>query len=153
MQEITSYHVDHGLGTVELSLTAERLIIRTEGRGLLDRPKVVDVALSELDRYAVVPVIAAQQAGGMTCDSEFIVTYRVAADRKAKRVFVDNDDALRAFLAQLVRRHPAGSLLHLPPAQAHEQLGVASAAKAVYIVIALLVAVPIVIALLTVAFG
>jgi hypothetical protein len=144
MREITTYSVDHGLGTVELSLT---------GRGLLDRPKVLDVALSELERYAVVPVIVAQRAGGMTADSEFIVTYRVAGDKKAKRVFVDDDNALRAFLAQLVRHHPAGSLLHLPPAQAHEQLGVGSAAKAVYVVIALLVAVPIVVALLTVAFG
>src|SRR5690348_10958222 len=99
MQEPISYSLDHATSTVNLSLTADRLIINTAGKGLADRPRTLEIPLSDLQKFAVVPTIAAQnvvarQAGenvyDAAYDSEFIVSYNTAGKTTHKRVFVNN---------------------------------------------------------------
>jgi len=149
MPETVAYFLEHVHGTVELTLTVDRLTATTRGVGLADRTRTVDVALSDLRKFALVPTIAAQNLVDHgkyhdTYDAEFMYSYSENGKLKKKRVFVrSGDEELQAILRELERRCPAASLLGLDPDAAERQIGVVSAKKAVYLLLALLIGGPI----------
>jgi hypothetical protein len=159
MEEPTIYSLDHANGSVELTLTAQRFIAKTQGKGLLDKPRTIDIPFTDLEKFCLVPTINAQNvvaAGRGTprvyddsYDSEFIFSYREGGKLKRKRVFVNREgEAFSRLLEDLKTRCPAASLLDLDPAEAQQQIGALSARKAVYIVIGLIVGVPVIIMLI-----
>lgn len=157
MQLPITYSLDHSTGKVELTLADNRLLTNTQGKGLLDKPKSIDIPLSDLKQFCLVPTIAAQNLqspknpGDFSYDSEFIFSYREGTQVKNKRLFVNSkDETFAALLQQLGTKRPDASLLQLPPAEAQKQMGVLSARKTVIIIICLLVGVPILIALIVI---
>jgi len=157
MPEPINYFIDQSNGTVDLTLTDERLIAKTQGKGLIDKPRTTDIPLSDLEHFCLVPTIAAQNlvsycsTGDHSYDAEFIFSYREGEQLKKKRVFVNSrDESFRVLLENLGRECPSASLLHLEPAEAQKQMGVLSASKTIYIIIGLLVGVPLVIALIVI---
>lgn len=137
MSTDVTYQHDYGAGTVELTLSPGRLVTRTHGRGLLDRPKLLDLALTDLVGYAVLPGLAANQSAGHDSDSFLVFTYRVAGKSATKRLFVNNDHELRLFLTELARQCPEASMLHLPEGEAYRRLGVVSPNRGLYILFGL----------------
>ena len=157
MQEPITYFIDESNGTVDLTLTRERFIAKTQGKGLIDKPRTIDIPLSDLKYFCLVSTIAPQNlvsytsAGDRSYDSEFIFSYREGEQLKKKRVFVNSrDESFKTLLETLGRECPSASLLHLAPAEAQKQMGVLPASKAIYIIIGLLVGVPLVIALIVI---
>ena len=157
MQEPINYLLDHSTGTVDLTLNDQRFIAKTQGKGLIDKPRVIDIPLTDLKHFCLVPTIAPQNLqtyavdGDFSYDSEFIFSYQESEQLKKKRVFVNSrDESFKMLLENLGRKCPSASLLHLAPAEAQKQMGVVSATKTVYIVIGLLVGVPIIIALIVI---
>ena len=162
MAEPINYFLEHTTAAVDLTLTGERLIVRTQGRGLLDKLRTIDIPLSDLKNFCLVPTIGAQNIIGRvgeenardfaydrSYDSEFIFSYQEAGKLKKKRVFVNSQDEMfQRFLAALESRRPEASLLHLEPAEAQKRIGVMSARKAVFILVGLLVGVPVLLALI-----
>lgn len=157
MQEPITYFIDHSTGTVELTLTDNRLIAKTQGKGLLDKPRNTDIALSDLKHFCLVPTIAIQNLqspgadGDYSYESEFIFSYHEGEQLRNKRVFVNGrNQSFEMFLRGLETQCPGASLLHLEPAEAQKQMGVLSASKAAYVIIGLLVGVPILIVLIVI---
>lgn len=155
MQESINYFLDHSTATVDLTLTDERLISKTQGKGALDKPRIIDIPLSDLKNFCLIPTIASQNLasysseGDHSYDSEFIFSYREGEKTKNKRAFVNSrDESFMLLLNDLSRKCPTASLLHLAPAEAQKQIGAVSATKVVYIFLGLLVGVPIIIALI-----
>ncbi len=155
MQEPINYFLDHSTGTVDLTLTGERLITKTQGKGLIDKPRTIDIPLSDVKNFCLVPTIAPQNlvtstsVGDLSYDSEFIFSYHAQGKLKKKRIFVNSQDETFQGLAEDLRgKCPAASLLHLEPGEAQKQMGALSATKALYIVIGLIVGVPLLIALI-----
>ena len=155
MAEPIAYFLDHSQSTVDLALTGERLIIKTQGKGLLDKPRVIDIALADLRGFYVTRTIAAQNLvspgseGDRSYDSEFIFSYVNEGKLKNKRVFVNSQDpAFQRFLGSLGTARPDASLLHLDSAEALKQIGTISSTKALYLIIGLIVAVPLLIGLI-----
>ena len=60
MSESIVYSLDHSTSNVNLALTDERLICKTQGKGLLDKPKTVDIPISDLKQFCLVPTISFQ---------------------------------------------------------------------------------------------
>jgi hypothetical protein len=161
-QEPINYFLKHSNATVDLALTNDRLIVNTQGKGLLDRLRTIDIPLSDLESFCLVPTIGAQNIIGrrseenagdfaydLSYDSEFIFSYRDNGNLKKKRVFVNSrDEIFQRLLEALESSCPEASLLHLEPAEAQKQIGVISARKGVYIIIALLVGLPVIGALI-----
>ncbi len=159
MQEPIRYFLDHATATVDLTLTDGRLIARTQGKGALDKLRVIDIAFSDLKNFCLVPTIASQNLvsytseGDRSYDSEFIFSYREGEKTKVKRVFVNSrDQSFAMFLNGLKEKCPNASLLHLAPAEAQKQIGATSASKVIYIFLGLIIGVPILIALLVIIF-
>jgi hypothetical protein len=155
MKAPIKYFIDQSNGTVDLALTDERFITKTQGKGLIDKPRTIDIPLSDLKNFCLVPTIAPQNlvsytsAGDHSYDAEFIFSYREGEQLKTKRVFVNSrNESFKVLLENLGRECPAASLLHLGPAEAQNQMGVLSASKTIYIIIGLLVGVPLVVALI-----
>lgn len=158
MQEPVTYSLDRATGSASLSLTPTRLTVQSQGKGLLDKPRIVDISLSDVHKFCVAPTVAAQHvvSGGRSeivqdtsYDSEFIFSYTDNGAVKSKRIFVSRSDpAFQRFLDALQKARPDASLLHLEPAEAQQQMGVQSASKAVYLIIGLLVGVPVITVLL-----
>lgn len=158
MQEPITYTLDHATSTVNLNLTPDRLIVNTQGKGLADRPRTIDIPPSDVVNFALVPTISAQNLVGRegaqnvydaSYDSEFIFTYRDADKVATKRVFVNRQDAaFQSFLQALEQARPDASLTHLDPVEAQKQMGVLSASKALPIIIAVMVGIPLLIALI-----
>ena len=160
MSNQIEYCLKHAHGTVDLVLVDDHLIVNTQGVGLADRLRTIDVELSELKKFCLVPTIGAQnvisrhgQDGEMefdtSYDAEFIFSYLLGTRLKKKRVFINSqNDDFQAILSELLAKRPDASLLDLPPAEAQKQIGVMSARKAVYIIVFLLVGVPVIIALI-----
>ena len=154
------YSLKHAHGMVDLVLVDDHLIVNTQGVGLADRLRTIDVELSQLKNFCLVPTIGAQnvisrhgQNGEMefdtSYDAEFIFSYLLGTRVKKKRVFVNSQsDDFQAILSELLSKRPDASLLDLPPAEAQKQIGVMSARKAVYLIVFLLVGVPVIIALI-----
>ena len=158
MPEPINYFIDQSNGTVDLTLTDERLIAKTKGKGLIDKPRTTDIPLSDLEHFCLVPTIAPQNlvsyrsTGDHSYDAEFIFSYRAGEQLKKKRgVFVNSrDESFKRLLENLASKCPRASLLHLEPAEAQKQMGVLSAGKTIYIIIGLLVGVPLVITLIVI---
>lgn len=154
------YNLKHAHGVVDLALVNDRLLVNTQGNGLADKLRTIDLALSDLKNFCLVPTIGAQNlisrhgADGemeydQTYDAEFIFSYTVGGKLKKKRVFVNShDNNFQAILEQLVAARPDASLLDLPPAEAQKQIGVMSPRTAVFIIVGLLVGVPVIAALI-----
>ena len=141
--------VQHVIGTVDLTLTTDRLIATTCGTGLLDRPRTIDVALVDLVRFALVPANRAQQMlGEATYDAELLLSYRLDGDVRRRRILVDSTDpALRQLLARLAALRPEASLLDVEPAEAYGEIGAADPTRTVKILLAVVVGVPVLISL------
>lgn len=159
MQESVRYFLDHATATVDLALTDGRLIAKTQGKGALDKPRIVDVPLADLKNFCLVPTTAAQNLatysseGDQSYDSEFIFSYREGEKTKVKRVFVNSQNqSFARLLGGLQEKCPHASLLHLAPAEAQKQIGATSASKVIYIFLALIIGVPVLIALLVIIF-
>jgi hypothetical protein len=161
MNEPINYYLKHAHGMVDLVLVDDRFIVNTQGTGLLDKLRTIDISLSSLKNFCLVPTIGAQNIisrhGGedagfvydRSYDAEFIFSYLDEGKLKKKRVFVNSqDDSFQTILETLQSECPEASLLHLEPAEAQKQIGVMAARKAVFIVIALLVGVPTVIVMI-----
>lgn len=162
MDQPINYFLKHAHAAVDLVLTDERLIVNTQGRGLLDKLKTIDIPLSALKNFCLVQTIGAQNIVGRVSqekpgdfaydhsyDSEFIFSYQENGKLKKKRVFVNSrDEVFQTFLGALESSRPDASLLHLEPSEAQKQIGVMQARTAVYIIVGLLVGVPVVLALI-----
>src|SRR5436190_18089243 len=156
MAEPIEYFLKHAHGTVDLALVGDRLIVNTHGAGLADKLRTIDLALSDLKKFCLVPTIGAQNVisrhgedGEMeydqSYDAEFIFSYAAGSKTKKKRVFVNSqNDKFQAILSQLTARRPDASLLDLPPAEAQKQIGVMSARTAVFIIVGVLVGLPVI---------
>ena len=165
MNEIKTYNLDHATSRVELKLMPGRLVVNTQGKGALDRLRTIDIALSDLKHFAVVPAIQIQHlAAGkinradtvmdFSYDSEFIFSYHDNGSLKKKRQFVNNEASeFQEFIKTLEKVRPDASLRNLAPADALKQMGVMSAATTVKIVIGLLVLIPITIVILVQIFS
>src|SRR5437660_8109192 len=159
MAEPIEYLLKHAHGTVDLAVADDHFIVNTQGVGLADRLRTIDVTLSDVKKFCLVPTIGAQNlisrhgADGemeydQSYDAEFIFSYAVGSRMKKKRVFVNSqNDNFQAILEQLTTRRPDASLLDLPPAEAQKQIGVLSGRTAVFIIVGLLVGVPVIAAL------
>ncbi len=157
MKEPIKYFIDQSNGTVDLTLTDERFIAATKGKGLIDKPRVIDIPLSDLKNFCLAPTITAQNlasfssAGDYSYDAEFIFSYREGERLKKKRVFVNSrDESFKVLLENLGRECPTASLLHLDPAEAQKQMGVLSASKSIYLILGLLIGVPLLVALIVI---
>lgn len=163
MEEPATYSLRHAHGMVDLVLTGDRLIVNTQGVGLIDKLRTIDIPLSSLRNFCVAPTIGAQNIisrhggeGGdflydRSYDAEFIFSYQADKKLKKKRAFVNShDDVFQSLLEELVSMRPDASLLHLEPAEAQKQIGVMAARKGVFIIIGLLVGLPIVIAMIAI---
>jgi hypothetical protein len=155
VQDPITYAAEHVNTTVELTLSESRLVVKTKGRGLIDKLKVIDVALSDLDKFALIPTIAAQNVVGQgtgiqlisdtSYDAEFIFSYREGGKVQKKRVFVDSgDETFQRLLEALKTARPAASLLDIDPADAQQQIGVISAGSALRLIVGIIVAVPVI---------
>ncbi len=157
MPEPINYFLDQATGTVDLTLTEARLTTKTKGKGLLDKLRIIDIPLSDLTHFCLVPTIAPQNLvsyaseGDLSYDSEFVFSYREGEQLKKKRVFVNSrDEAFKKLLENLKRECPSASLLHLEPAEAQKQIGVMASSRALYLIIGLLIGVPVLIALIVI---
>src|SRR5256885_5280402 len=98
MREPIRYFIDQSNGTVDLTLNNQRLIATTQGKGLIDKLRTIDIPLSDLKNFCLVPTIAAQNLvsftspGDHSYDAEFIFSYREGEQVKKKRVFVNGRD-------------------------------------------------------------
>jgi hypothetical protein len=159
MPEPLTYSLDFATGTVNLALTSRRFTVTTQGKGLIDKPRTIDMAVSDLEKFGVIPTIRAQNIVGQDAgtsmiydesyDAELMFSYREAGTLKKKRLFVNSHDpAFEAIVAQLKADRPTASLLDLDPAEAQKQIGAMPASKALFIVIGVIVGVPLVIGLI-----
>ena len=155
MRSELDYSLDHTTSSLHMAVIDSRLVVNTQGKGALDKPKTIDIPLSRLKHFCLVPTINAQNLhnfrneGDHSYDSEFIFSY-VDGDRtKSKRVFVASQDAqLQMIVNELARQRPDASLLGLDPAEAQKQMGVVSAAKTALVILALLIGVPILLSII-----
>lgn len=149
-----TYSIDHSTSSAELSLSEERFRVRTKGKGLADRERTIDIPIADLRQFCLIPTIGAQNLAGAklapdtSYDSEFIFSYVDGGRLEKKRLFVlKGDEAFDRLIGRLGSLRPDASLLHLDPAEAQKQIGVISAAKTVWVVIAIIVGIPVLIAL------
>ena len=153
--EPITYFLKRAEGTVDLSLTNDRFVAKTQGTGLLDKPRVTDIALSDLKNFCLVKTMGIQNlvapgsGGDFTFDSEFIFSFSHDGKPKNRRIFVNSrDPRFQALLERLTELCPGSSLLHLDPVEAQKQIGAVSSAKAVVVIIGILITVPILIGLI-----
>ena len=143
------------IGTVELTLTADRFIATTCGVGLLDRPRTVSVALAELVTFAVVPATAAQRMlGEATYDAELLLSYRAEGRLQRRRFLIDSQSPeLRRILGVLAAARPEASRLDADPVEAYRETGLANPARTVKILLAVLIGVPLLISLIMIVLA
>ncbi|MGJ7031110.1 hypothetical protein [Niabella hirudinis] len=149
------YFLNHTTGTVHLTMDNGHFTATTRGNGVLDKQKIIDILFSDLKNFCLVPVIGVQQlqnsksAGDHSYDSEFIFSYREGQKTAIKRIFVDsNDDTFKRLLNELKKQCPKADLLHLPPAMALKQIGVAAPSNTIRILLALIIGIPVLVVLI-----
>ncbi len=165
MDEPIVYFLEHSNATVKLVLTNTRLTVSTQGKGLLDKSRVIDISLSDLKNFCVIPTIGAQNLVGRfeketkeftydySCDSEFIFSFHENGRVKKKRVFVNSrDEKFQIFFEFLKNKCPSASLLHLGPEEARTQIGITTARTGVYVVLGTLIGVPVILSLIIIIF-
>lgn len=143
----------------------DRFIVNTQGAGLIDKLRTIDISLSDLKNSCLVPTIGWQnivsrrggEDGGplydRSYDSEFIFSYKNNGKLRKKRVFVNSEDeTFQTILDNLESQCPGASLLHLEPAEAQKQIGVMGARTGVFIIVGLLVGVPVIIAMISLIY-
>ncbi|QQS40686.1 MAG: hypothetical protein IPM63_15140 [Acidobacteriota bacterium] len=152
-QDQFTYSIDHSTSSAEIVLTSERLRVRTKGKGLADKERIIDIPIAGLRQFCLVPTIGAQNLAGAklapdnSYDSEFIFSYDDGGRLEKKRLFVlKGDEAFVRLIEMLGSLRPDASLLHLEPAEAQKQIGVISAAKTVWVIVAIIVGIPVLIA-------
>ena len=64
MREPINYSLKHANAAVDLTVADERLIVSTRGKGLLDKLRTIDIPLSDLKNFCLVPTIGAQNIIG-----------------------------------------------------------------------------------------
>ena len=160
MSEPIKYYLQHAHGVVDMVLLNDRMLVNTQGVGLADKLRSIDIPLSDLRNFCLVPTIGAQnlisrhgEDGEIeydrAYDAEFIFSYTLGGKLKKKRVFVNShNENFQAILRQLQTKRRDASLLDLPPAEAQKRIGVMAARKAVFIIVGLLVGVPVIVALI-----
>src|SRR4029078_6151179 len=93
-----NYSLDHTTSTLHMAVTDGRLVVNTQGKGAIDKPKSIDIPLSGLKQFCLVPTVGAQNLhnarspGDFSYDSEFIFSYVDGDKTKLKRVFVTSQD-------------------------------------------------------------
>jgi len=103
MREPINYSLKHANAAVDLTVADERLIVSTRGKGLLDKLRTIDIPLSDLKNFCLVPTIGAQNIIGQarqekigdfaydySYDAEFNFSYQGDGKLKKKRVFVNS---------------------------------------------------------------
>jgi hypothetical protein len=152
-----AHRLSHSTGTSELVLTGDRLVVKTHGTGLADRPRTIDVALAELRQFCMTGTIRAQNMSGTPAqqvvdtsrDSELIFSYLAGGRVKKQRLFVDaSDPALQAIVSRLRELRPDASLLHLAPRDAYRTIGVLSPEQGLRVVLAVVIGAPVLVVLL-----
>ena len=141
-----NYFLDHTTASVELLLTSTNFISKTQGKGVLDRPIEIDIALKDLKSFCLVPTTKFQNLenvrtkGDHSYDSEFIFSYLMQGRIKTKRVFVNSrEQSFLIFINELQRLCPEAGLLNISPAEAMKKMGVLGAKSATKIIIVILV--------------
>lgn len=159
MQGPVNYFLDHNTGTVSLTINDEQLLIETQGKGIFDKLQGIDISLSDLKYFCLVPVMGVQRlrnvrsAGDQSYDSEIVFSYSECRKMKIKRVFVDSKDAsFEHLLEVLKRRCPDAGLLHLVPAAALKLMGAASPSKTLRIFLSFLIGLPVMLLLIYIIF-
>ena len=155
MSDTMCYSLDFSNGTVELTLTDDRFVVKTEGRGLLDKLRTIDVPVKDLKNFCLVPTIGIQNVVDATgtemvydqaYDAEFIFSYYDSGKVKQKRVFVASEDGdWQRILEALRTRFPTASLLDLDPAEAQKEIGVMSGTTSIRLVIGFIIGMPLLI--------
>jgi hypothetical protein len=155
MSDATRYSLDFANGTVELTLTDDRFVVKTEGRGLLDKLRTIDIPVKDLKNFCLVPTIGIQNIDDATgtemvydqaYDAEFIFSYYDGGKVKKKRVFVQSQDGdWQRLLEALRTRCPTASLLDLDPAEAQKQIGVISGTASLRLVVGFIIGMPLLI--------
>jgi len=153
------YVLDHSSATVSITLTDDdRFILKTQGKGAIDKPKVIDIPLSDIRNFCMVETINPQNLkgfrseGDFSYNSEFIFTYSENGKTKTKRIFINSsDEDFERLLNALTKKRPEAGLLHLPKEEALKIMGVMSAKKTIRIFLCLLIGIPVLIALIYIA--
>ncbi|HEX7756209.1 MAG TPA: hypothetical protein VF421_12735 [Niabella sp.] len=155
MKEPITYFLDHTMATVRLMITDRQLIVETRGKGVMDKPRIINILCSQVQNFCLVPVTKIQKLQGFktqgdySYDAEFIFTYNESGSIRNKRVFVNSrDESFIRLCNELKSQCPAASLLHLPQAEALKQMRLFSATKATPIILFILFGVPLLIALI-----
>ena len=157
MNDPIVYQFSHSTGTVELALTRARLVVKSQGTGLADKLKTIDIPISDLRHFALVPTVLAQNLSGAPAnitvdtarDAEFMLSYIGAGKLRKKRVFVASKaPAFQAIVGALRELRPDASLLHLGPDEAFKKIGVLSPRQGIFVVIAVAIGIPIVITII-----
>ncbi|MEQ8766809.1 MAG: hypothetical protein RL885_23045 [Planctomycetota bacterium] len=157
---VTRYRLEHHRGTVDITLSNALLVVRSQGNALLDKPKAVEVPLTDIRHFCVVPVIRAQQiisrrnpddSGFLydeSFDSELIVSFQREGKLLKRRYFVSQSDPdLLELLSELTDARPDASLAGLEPREALRRIGVMSARTVVWIIVGALVGLPVLVTL------
>lgn len=162
MDQPVIYRLEHANGTVELAFDGRRLSIRSRGNGLLDQPRALELAVSEIRRFYVAGAIGAQTTVQLvnrqivtdpSFNGELLVTYEQGGRAGQRRVFVDAaDTTFQALHRALSAARPDADLQHLERDEAFKQLGMLEPATAVRWVLVLLIGVPVLIALAYLAY-
>lgn len=155
MKEPLNYNLDHTTATVNLSLTPNRLIAQTRGKGIMDKPVEINIPLSDVKNFCLIPTTKFQNLesvrskGDYSYDSEFIFSYVITGKIKKKRVFVDSQDqSFIVLINELQRLCPEAYLLHISPVEAMKKIDVVSASGAAKILIGILIGVALIAILL-----
>ncbi len=77
MPEPITYFIDQTNGTVDLALTDERLIAKTQGKGLIDKPRIVDISFADLKNFCLAPTIAPQNLVSYTSPGDLLLRFRI----------------------------------------------------------------------------
>lgn len=155
MQEPLHYFLDHSSATVNLTLTDRQFIAETQGKGVLDKPRHINILISSIKKFCLVATNKvknlnnARSAGDYSYDSEFIFLYPDGQKMKTKRIFVNShDENFVTLLNELKYKQPDASLLHLSQEEALKQIGVTSASKTIRIFLWLFVGIPVIVLLI-----
>lgn len=140
------YRLTHSTGSVDLSVTAERFVLKTQGTGLADRPRTVDIAIADLKYFCLTPTTRAQTpSDAALIDAEFIFSFVVAGKSTKRRFFVAAaDPAMRELVSALRELRPDASLLELAPREAYRKVGVLSPQQGARVVLAVIFGLPLV---------
>ena len=120
------YKLEFGLASLELTLSDDRLVSKGPMSNL-------DIPVLAVRHFCV----AALPDGDQAYDAQLIVAYEdPGGKQKSKKLNVRAvDSAFQSLLAELVRRRPDASLIHLDPSAAQSKMGVLSTTRLAWIIV------------------